>query len=150
MSQFLIDEENARAQIDEFCEWYGIDWQDNEEVAKAEGVNAYPVIMRRLVRTVQKGQIEIAKEEHPKGGDTIVIIQHLEHPLDGGAMSSITYHEVTGATKASVKVPKDANDTKATFAALAVMAKEPPKTFEALRGGDIGVAQLVGFLYSQI
>ena len=150
MASYQIGEQEAHDQIELFCEWYGIDLDEKSGVAEEEGLVGYALTRNALVKAFRKGRLEVAMREDKKGGETIEVIQHLAHPLQGGEMSTITYYEITGATKANVKVSKNATETMAMWAALAVASKEPVEVFKSLRGADIGVAQLFGFLFLQI
>lgn len=150
MPNYLLGEQEAQDQIDLFCDWYGIDLEDKTSVADGEGIIGYGMTMRALIKAFRKGQLEVQMRDDKKGGETIVVVQRLSHPINSGAMTEITYYEITGATKANVKVAKNATETDAMWSALAVAAKEPKETFYFLRGADIGVAQLFGFLFLQI
>lgn len=156
MSQYILGEQEARDQIEKFCEWYDIDLEESAAIAKEQNLVGYELTRNRLEKAFRRGRLEVIEQEHPKFGTTLVVKQYLQHPIamskDGRAadQKEIVYREVTGATKANVKIAKDANDTKALFATLAVLSGEPEKVFESLRGGDIGVAQLFGFLFLQI
>lgn len=150
MDKFLIDEEAARAQIEQFCDWYGIDLEENKQVAAEGGVIAFELTVRRLVKAFRRGALEVREEDDPKKGQTLVVLQRLAHPINRGEITEIEYAEITGATKASVKIPKNANDTAALYAVLAVLSGQGREVFTALRGTDIGDAELFGFLSMQV
>ena len=150
MAEYQIGEQEAKDQIDLFCEWYGIDLEEKSDAAEDEGIIAYALTHKALLKAFRLGRLEVQMREDKKGGETIVVVQHLAHPLNGGSLSEITYYEITGATKANVKIPKNATETAAMWASLAVAAKEPVEVFRGLRGADIGVAQLFGFLFLQV
>lgn len=150
MGNYLIGDKEARDQINQFCDWYGVDLEETTSTAEDEGIVAYNMTMRALTKAFRRGHLEVRLDEDKKGGETLVVVQRLERPLSGGAMSEITYHEITGATKANVKVSKNATETAAMWAALAVAAKEPVEVFHALRGVDIKNAQLFGFLFLMV
>lgn len=148
--EYLIGEKEAQEQIDKFCDWYDIDMTEAESLAASEGIAAYDMTRRRLIKAFRQGRLEVEERADPKLGTTLVVRQRLTHPVGASAQDEILYHEITGRVKSAVRVSKGASETGALFAALAVAAKEPVQVFEALRGGDIGVAQLFGFLFLQV
>ena len=145
---YLIDEEAAQAQIDSFYEWYGIDPEETAGVAEEEGIVAVKVMQRRLLNTFRKGFLEVQITDGPEG--TISVLQRLKHPLKDGT-DMITYHEVTGRTKAAMKTSKNATDAQILYSALATIAKakDGVKLFMQLRGVDLKVAETLGFLLLQ-
>lgn len=145
--EYLIGESEAQDQLDKFCEWYGIDLDENLTLAAGEGMVAMEVAMKRIIKAIRQGSLEIVEADHPKYGTTLQVLQRLAHSIGERNISEITYHELTGATKASVKIGKNANETEALFALLGVLSKKPKEVFRGLRGRDLGVANLVGLLF---
>jgi len=150
MTSFILGEKEAQDQIDMFCDWYGIDLDEIEEVAESD---ALAMVRRALIKAFRKGWLEVRLVEDKHGGDSIEVLQRLHRPIrgrDGVEISEILYPEITGATKANVRIPKNASETAAMFHHLALISKEPVELFNKLRGSDIRTANLFGFLFLQV
>lgn len=147
--EFLIAEAEAEEQIKRFCDWYGIDWDGNIGLTDEEALRSFETTKADLINAFRRGSLEVQVRDDRKWGDTIVVLQRLIHPINTGDddITEIVYKEITGATKANIKIPKNANESQAMWITLAAISGHDPVIFRGLRGEDLKVARLYGFLF---
>jgi len=150
-ADFLISEEAAQAQIDLFCDWYGIDLDETRAVvADTETPKAVDFVLRKLVKAFRQGLLEVQERSLDDGGQTLVLIQKFKIQPKGSSVTEIVYHEATGASRANVKTAKNMSKTAEMYHGLAALSHENVKLFYNLRGADIGITEAIGFLFLQI
>ena len=150
-NKFVISDEVAKQQLDLLCDWYGLDLEELEDALSSgdeDESRAVQYITKKLIKAIRQGAVEVQERELKDGGPTLVVVQTLRFPAAGE--TEIVYNEVTGASRANIKVTKGMNHRAEQYQFLAALAKIPASVFLKLRGSDIGVVDSLGFLFLQV
>ena len=147
---YKLSEESAQAQIELFLDWYGLDF---DELFKKEGDKTDRTregVKNRLIKCVRKGYIEVKEEaaggeKNSSGESTLVVMQHLDRAVHG--KQEVKYNEFCGRHRAAVTVLEGENETAQMYRLLGLVTGEGKEFFDSLRGADIGVADMLGFLF---
>lgn len=149
MSKYKLSEESARDTLGRFNEWYDIDPEELEELAKVDEKTAIAqaILDRRLIRTIREGLVDIREEQGKNGAPTLIVEQRLKYPV--GDVSLVQYKEITGLLMSAVAYEKKDNDDMKMFKKLGVISGEGYSLFQNMVRGDRKVIQTLSFLFSQ-
>jgi hypothetical protein len=140
MKKNIISEENARAQVQTFLDYYEINLED---VKNTEAKNGLDSTIDKVVKQIMLGKIEIREE-----ADTIIVNQHLKKPM--GEIKIIEYAELGGKHKVAMK-DKGANDFYGRlYAMLGSISGLGETAIVGLKGTDLSACEALGVLYLNV
>lgn len=142
--ELRLSEESAKAQLELFLDWYGMDYEEMFGSDSTAPEAAKEAVSKRIFKRLRQGYFEV-KEEESKGEMTLVVVQHLDKPVHG--KKELKYKEIKGSHRSSVKVSQGENETAQMYHFLGAVTGEGKSFFDSLRGVDIGVADMIGYLF---
>lgn len=143
----IIDEVAAKAQLDLFFDWYDIDFDEMYEAAQRQqgaGLASVEAARKRLIKLIREGRLEFIETANAKNEPVLKVHQVLDLEIDG--KKSVVYNELTGRIRAALP-SEGGNGTAKMYRLLAMLSGESDAFFLKLRRGDIGVADMIGFLF---
>ena len=126
---YKVDEETAKEEFDRFCEEMDID--NDESSMEEDDINAYRQIKNTIIRAIRKGRLIINDDGEPV---------YTPISVDTGP---ITFHEPNGANYFEMDRKKKNQNVAKSFAIMAAMTKQEPKTFANMKQRDLKVCQAV-------
>jgi hypothetical protein len=147
--ELLISKENAQEQLDLFFDWYDIDFEEMYEAA-IQGENGATIraAKNKLIKAIRQGRIEVKEVSNDKGETSLELHQKLDCPIFD--KNVLVYKEITGSIRASAKADPKANDTKKMYQLLGSITGEGAEIFLRLRRADIGLTDMIGFLFLMV
>jgi hypothetical protein len=147
--ELRISESNAKEQLDLFFEWYDIDFDEMYEAAQqGQGAASVRAAKSKLIKAIRQGRIEIKEESDRKKEPTLNLYQHLDWPIL--EKKSVQFKEVTGATRVALKTGGSSNETAKMYQLLGALSGEGAEFFLRLKRADIGIADVIGFLFLMV
>lgn len=133
-----ISKESAKAQIESWLNFYGLDFEDIE---LENGEDAAKTITNTLVRAIQRGELEINID------GTAVVTQHLVRPI--GSISKIEYKgNRIGYSRVAME---KYNDTETrTYGFLAAMSGVEFDDLMKLDGADLTVMKRISVVFGMV
>ena len=138
---FVLSEEAAEEQLELFCDYYGInlDDEDDKEIRRANAS-----VKKKIIRSIRRGLVEFKEEE-----DTFNVYQNLIKPLQG-ITSPIKYKEPTGHSKIAMKESENTDYYGKMYNLLGGMSGEGKKPFLKMKGQDLSIAESLALLFLDI
>jgi hypothetical protein len=134
-----ISKESAKAQINSWLDFYGLDFSDIET---DQGEAAAQTFVNTLVRAIMRAELEINVD------GTATVTQHLVHPV--GNIKDISYvgQKITLSRIAMEKGGGD--DQTRTMQFMATMSGVEIKDLTALDGADLTVMRRVSTIFGMV
>ena len=137
MLNFKISRESAEAELKRFLDYYEIDGGDFNE----EQLKAHEQSKERIIKAIRLGRLEV-------GEDGFTLIQTLRDPV--GESSTITYGELRGKAKVSMKSKSDTDYYGRCYAVLGALSGLGDTAIINLRGVDLSLAECIGSIFLQV
>lgn len=134
----IISEETAAEQFDLFCDYYGVDLTELDDEG-ATGRKTSDIMRGKFMRAVREGSLEVVES-----GDGLTVVQNLRYPI-GGKVDRLTYGELNGRARKSMKNIQSPHER--IYALLGALSRESSSLFDAMRGKDLAVAEMIGGLF---
>ena len=133
-----ISKESARAQIESWLNFYGLDFEDIE---LENGKETAKTIENTLVRAIQRGELEI----NIKG--TAIVTQHLVIPI--GSVKSIVYKgQRIGFSR--IAMGKYNDGESGTYGFMAALSGVDYDDLMKLDGADLAIMRRVATLFIMV
>jgi hypothetical protein len=134
-----ISEESARLQIENWLEYYGLNFSDIEI---EDGEAAAKTLMNTLVRAIQKGQLEVAAE------DELKVVHRLTRKI--GEIDVITYEDkVSRARIAMDKVPAKHTQQR-QYSFMSALCGLPASELSKLKAVDAAIFTRISLVFSMV
>jgi hypothetical protein len=135
-----ISEDAAQAQLDEWLNFYGLDFED---IVAYEGKAAAKTLMNTLKRAIQRAELEINLD------DSVTITQHLtKSKLDGTDTVSYVSKKI-GRARVAMESGGD-NQQSRMNAFMGAMSGIESKEFMKLDGSDLTIADRIFVVFSMV
>lgn len=131
----IISPESAEAQVQLLLDWYDL----RPDEVRTETQSVIETSIRRLVRAVQEGHVEIRETTDGK----IDVMQRLIKPPS--KTDTLTYGVLTG--KAKVTLRDTDSSYERIYGILGSLAGVGRQVIASLEGRDLTIAESLGFLY---
>lgn len=144
--ELKISEEQAKIQLEMYFDWYGLDYDEMFEAKDGGKLDkARESVRKHLIKRIRQGYIEIKEEADKDGSSSLVVLQHLDHVIQG--KREVKYNEIRGKHRSAVQVLEGENETAQAYRVLGVLTGEGKAFFESLRGADIGITDMLSYLF---
>ena len=137
-----LSKEAATAQIDNWLEYYGLDFND---IVKEEGKEAAETLMNTLTRAIERGELEILTEGE------FQITHNLKFPIqknEGEKLEQIIYKDKVG--KARIAMGDSKNIHLQMYNFMGALSGIPGDMFSRLKGADNTVFTRISMVFSMV
>ena len=132
-----ISPEVAERQINDWLEYYGLDFND---IVIEDGKEAAQTLMNTLVRAIQRGELEINTE------DGLNVIHRLKYPTANSEV--ITYQDKVAKARIAMGDGKNAQTRMYNF--MGALAGLPASDLMKLKGPDATIFSRVSTVFSMV
>jgi hypothetical protein len=139
-----ISKEAASAQIDNWLDYYGLDFND---IVKEEGKEAAETLMNTLTRAIMRGELEIVTEGE------FQITHNLKFPIvknkeSGDTIEQIIFKDKVG--KARIAMGDSRNIHLQMYNFMGALSGIPGNMFSQLKGADSTVFTRISMVFSMV
>jgi hypothetical protein len=133
----IISAEIAEEQFELFTDFYQIALTDLDD---GDGEVVSTMIKNRFLRALRAGRLEVKETE-----DGLVVEQNLVVKAAGGNLDKITYRQLNGAARKSLRKVKGNYDQMYTL--LARLSGESVAVYDKMSGKDLAAAEALAMLF---
>ncbi len=144
--EMKISTESAEKQLDEYLSYFDLDMDELKSEQKDSAVkDNLDMSYGRLIKAIRQGRLQI-KFDGGDDGDEAQLIQEVGRKNK----TILTYKELTGAAKMSMK-QVDANDNYGKmYSLVAFLTGESLLVIKKLKGRDCSLVESIGLILLQI